>query len=372
MAVSTNSTMKSVRPSRVTLADVAARAGCSTALVSTVINRSSTNAGASAAMTERIRVAARELGYRADFASQSLARRSTRTIGVYVPSVDTASLAHPYEGAVLRGIERICQKKSYDLLAINLGGKVSPQSCIDRFAERRIDGLVLLSVAASDAWVSRLVDHQPNVVAVNYHGPEGRLQRVNFDDHRAIALATEHLISLGHRDIAFAGLLTEDPGPGAAHRREAFEQSMRNHNLPINPDWVIDSTLEGNWPDPIDDHIVTGKWAAEHLQKSEKHPTGVVCYGDLIAIGVCRTLKQAGLSVPNDVSVTGVDDMTLCEFVEPALTTVSQPLEQMGRRVTEILFEKITGEQASGAAPVSVELSEPTLVVRESTARAAR
>lgn len=353
---------------RVTLADVASEVGCSTAVVSTVINRSSSNIGASPELTERIREAARRLGYRPDFASQSLARRSTRTIGVYVPPDPWSGIGMRYEGAIVHGIEQACRAHGYDLLVINLGGKATPETCTHRFAERRIDGLVLLHVSDEAKWVTPLVDRHHRTVSVNYYGPEPRLARVNFDDRAATAMAVEHLVHLGHERIAYAGLMEERPGPGALLRREGFEAAMQQCGLTVPDAWIIDRTFDrAVWPTQSLDHAASGEFAVDRLMSlSGPRPTAIVSYGDLGAIAAIRRLKHHGLSVPRDISVIGIDDMEIARYIDPPLTTIRQPLEDMGERAAELLFVR---KPADGTAvTVRQELVRPSLVVRHSTA----
>lgn len=360
---------------RVTLADVARAAGCSPALVSTVINRANTNAGAGKEMTRRIHEAARRLGYRADFASQSLARRSTRTIGVYVPPAAGSSLAYPYESSIIRGIEQVCQAHSYDLLAINLTGHTSPEHCLHKFAERRIDGLILLHVPADAVWIDPLLDRHPHVASVNYYGPAARLATVNFDDRAATALAVEHLVSLGHRRLAYLGPGEADPGPGAALRCRGFLDAMQAHGLTVPDAWVWDRSHPASpiSPDPLDLYS-TGPAAVDHLlQWNDLHgssrPTALVCYGDLIALYAIRRLRERGLNVPADISVIGIDDMELCRHVDPPLSSIRQPLDAMGQRVTQWLFErKASTAEVSDLDHPARDLFPPMLVPRRSTA----
>lgn len=356
---------------RVTLADVARAAGCSPALVSTVINRANTNAGAGKEMTRRIRDAARSLGYRADFASQSLARRSTRTIGVYVPPGVGSSLAYPYEAAIIRGIEQVCQQHSYDLLAINLTGSTSPEDCLHKFTERRIDGLILLHVPADADWIEPLLARHPHVASVNYYGSATGLASVNFDDRAATALAVEHLVSLGHHRIAYIGPGEADPGPGAARRCQGFLDAMHSRGLVTPDEWVWDRThLAGPMPAQPMDMYATGPAAVDRfLQAPGPRPTAIVCYGDLIALYALRCLRERGLDVPRDVSVIGIDDMELCRHVDPPLSSIRQPLEAMGQRVTDLLFARQSAQASDPAAHTAAcDLVAPTLVSRHSTA----
>lgn len=319
-------------------------------------------------MTERILEAARRLGYRADFASQSLARRSPRTIGVYVPPDPWAGIGMSYESKILQGIERSCHRRGYDLLVINLGGNASPEICGHRFTERRIDGLILLHVSDDAAWLSPLLDEDDRVVAVNYYGPEARLRRVNFDDRAATALAVEHLVHMGHERIAYAGIMSARPGPGAVLRREGFEQSTRQAGLVPHERWIMDRTRPfGDWPTEALDHAASGAYVADRLlEMSGPRPTALVCYGDLVAVGAIRRLKNHGIRIPQDISVTGIDDMDICPYIDPPLTTIRQPLDDMGEQAAEMLFEKMGKDSRKNSA--AAHLSRPTFVPRQSTA----
>ncbi len=336
-----------------------------------MINRAGGNTGVSPEMRQRVLRAAEQLGYRPDFASRSLARKSTETLGVFVPAREWAGLGFNYEGRILRGIERACQARNYDLLAINLGGKSSPESCLHKFTERRIDGLVLLHVPAASDWVRPLIEQYPNVTAVNYYGPVEELPRVNFDDRAASAMAARHLIESGHRDIAYIGAGELDPGPGATLRRQGYEAQMREAGLPIEPAWVWDLDNPAcDMPTDVGWFEAVGV-AIEGLFAPSRHrtPTALVCYNDQVAVRVIRQMNRLGLSVPGDVSVIGIDDTEICLHVDPMLTSVRQPLGDMGRRAAEIVLDGSLGEPLDRSPE---PLVTPSLTLRESTAEASK
>ena len=357
-------------PSKPTLKDVAERVGCSSAVVSTVINKARGNVLVSEAMARRVREAAAELGYRANYASRVMARQRADTIGVYVPPRPTSSLGLPYEAAILQGIEQVCRKSGYDLLAVNLGGQTDPETCTHRFAEGRIDGLLLLHADSRlDHWIGPLLTRSPNIVAVNYYGEEP-VDRINFDDARATDIAVRHLASLGHRRIAYISRLQCDLGTGTDLRRSGYGRAMEDLSLPVDPSWVWDYCNREGLPAPTagDDSSVDARAAVEHLWSlPENRPTAIVTYSDTTALYAIKHLHRMGCRVPEEVSVVGIDGLEAGELVSPGLTSVRQPFAEMGSRAAERVLSKV--EKASSAAdPPLMELAEPELLVRESCA----
>ncbi len=365
----TTSTVVAKRP---TLRDVAALAGCSTAVVSMVVNKSRSSSGVSQALTERVRRAADELGYRPDFASRSLARRSTQTLGVYVQPSGGSGLGNVYEGEILDGIETACHARDYDLMAINLSGGGTPDSCMHRFTERRIDGLILLHIQHDAGWVKALVERHPHIVAVNYYGDVKRLSTINFDDQAATRLATEHLYQWGHRRIGYVGL-GYNPGPGGSLRRTGYEQALMSLNLKTDPAWTFDwDTLTDARAGELEDMAFANAAVDYLLGLGDNRPTALVTYNDHVAAPLVLALADRGIEVGPEISVVGVDNSRTCQFMRPALTTVQQPMRQMGRRAAELVIDAaIAQRDRSLDSPLSRpvhELCPPELIVRQSSA----
>ena len=338
---------------RATLADVAKRAGCSIALVSKVVNGSNSNCGASPSLTKKITEAVRELDYQPSFASQSLARQSTRTIGVYVPGAKAASFADTYEGELLRGVEQACQAHGFDWLAINFGGEAAPHACRERLAQRRIDGLLLLHVAHDVDWIAPLIQQGSRIAAVNFFGDVPGLFKVNFDGAAAVRLAVRHLLELGHRRIAYLGVLT-DHGPGAWERAEAYRLAMGEAGQPVRSGMLIDHAN----PDLVSGHEIEGFEAGVERGMSslfersrDDWPTAVVCYSDYTALRLIGRCHDAGIDVPGDISIVGIDNTSTCELIRPRLTSVAQPLGAMGRRAALRLIDPAAVDAAPGFVP---------------------
>jgi LacI family transcriptional regulator len=353
------------------LKDVAKLARCSTAVVSTVVNNARGNTLASEEMQKRVREAARKLGYRPNFASRSLIRRSAQTIGIYVPPDPWAGLGMRYEGAIVQGIEQACRAQGYDVLAINLSGGGAPDTCAQKFAEQRIDGLVLLHVSHDSDWVTPLVHQASHVVAVNYYG-DAPVDRVNFDDRAAAAMAVRHLAGLGHRTIGYIGSRRVSYGPGADLRCAGYRDAMVELGLLVKDQWVWDFTNPALVSSPeANASKDDGSAGAMNLWQTGEHerPTALVAYSDTLAIRAMRQLRRLGCRIPQDVSVVGIDGSDMGELVWPQLTSILQPFAAMGRRATELVIRKAIARRHATVRDEPIhEMIAPELVVRESTA----
>ncbi len=358
---------------KVTLADVSRLAGCSKGVVSAVVNGARGNIAASPATRERVLAAARRLGYRPNFASQSLARRSTQTIGIYVPPGVGASLGYSYEGRIVRGVEQACRERGYDLLVINLAGGVTPDQCGWRFAEGRVDGLLLLHVPHDADWVAALAQAHRRVAAVNYYGPVLSLASVVFDDATAVRLAVRHLAGLGHRRIGYLGAVDHDLGPGGARRAAGFRAAVGGLDLEPRPAWLWDhSNRLFRRAAPVGWSPLAGRAGADYfLSLGEAGPTAVVCHDDQLAAALVQRLAERGVRVPQQLSVVGIDDADIAARMFPPLTSVRQPLEQMGHRAATLVLDAAhpATRRARGKGPLTRrELWPPELQIRQSSA----
>ena len=357
-----------------TLKDVARHLGCSTSVVSTVVNQSKGNTIVSPEMRQRVLQAAKELGYRADFASRSLASRQTRTLGLYVPPNPNASLGYSYESRILRGIEAAILEHGYDLLLLNVSGTRTFDICVDKFAERRMDGLLLLHVEPGSPWITDLLKVNANVVAVDFPHSEPGPDTVSFDNVATGKLATEYLYSLGHRKIGFVGSGLEPINFDANERYLGYQQAMRDRGIAIRPEWVFDRRSLAR-PLSRNENFcqLEGKLAAEHiLALGAEKPTAWIAYSDFMAVHLMRHLQSAGIRLPEEMSLIGVDDSEWCELTQPFLSSVRHPLEEMGRTAANILIEKSRESRSSSRPRVSRStnhvLFQPKIAERESTA----
>ena len=354
-----------------TLKDVARMAQCSPAVASTVINGARGNTVVGKAMRERVMRVAAELGYRSNFASRSLVQQRTRTLGIYIPPSPWSGLGYSYDDTILRGVEGGCREHGYDLLLLNMTGSQPPRVCLEKFAERRIDGLILIHVEVGAPWLPELIRRNRNIVAVDYSCDAPEVDAIMFNNAAVGQLVVDHLVEQGHRRIGFVGSCRSPVNRDAAIRLEGFRRAIASLGLELRPEWIFDDRLMSKPLSPNDAVCqIEGREAARHaVALGKEGPTAWIAYSDLVAVMMLGTLKASGVAVPRDLSIVGVDDSELCRMVDPPLTSVGHPLREMGRLAVDRLVAGIGRQEKAleGAAGMKTML-DPTLVVRESTA----
>ncbi len=337
---------------RVRLKDVAAHVGLSPTTVSLVMNRSPAAKGIPPETQARVRAAAEELGYLPNFIARSLRRQRTFAVGVLLPEISEG-----YAAGVLGGIEDELLQEGYFYL---VAGHHSRQDLLDRYlqllAERSVEGLILVNTPVEQPL------SLPAVVVAGHRELAG-VTNVVIDHHVAARLALAHLTELGHRRIAFF--------KGHAHSADT------------EPRWraIVAASAElGLEIDPRLTLQLSGGPAGEEFSPEEGYREGHVfgrkllevgipftalfAFNDVSAIGAMRAIVDSGLRIPQDVSVVGFDDILSAAFQNPSLTTVRQPLHEMGRRAAAELLLKLGATEGGSAATVTIE---PTLVYRDST-----
>jgi LacI family transcriptional regulator len=313
-----------VQPSsRVTIRDVAAAAGVSVATVSKVIND---RYGVSADTMARVRAVIAELGYEASLVAQSLRNHRTNVIGILVADIE------PFSTELLRGAADAIRDTGYELVVYSAGGRTGDKlgwerRYLSRLSGTLVDGAVLVTPSVLD------VRFDAPVVAVDPHtGPSG-LPTVDSDNLRGARLATEHLLSLGHRRIA---LLTGREDLQSARLRErGFREAMADAGVPVDEELV----------QPGDYDAVVSAAAATRVLQSQTPPTAVFAANDTAAMATVDAARALGLRVPDDVSVVGFDNIPESALSSPPLTTVNQPIKVMGRQAIEMLVRLMRADE---------------------------
>ncbi len=328
-----------------TIRDVADRAGVSTATVSRVL------AGIGHPRPDTVAVvmaAVEDLGYRPSIVARSLRMKRTQTLGLIVTDISNAFFPDLVQGADLaargHGYSILLGSAAYD--------ERRAVHYLDLMVDRRVDGIIIASSQVSDASWAWLSTAAVPVVVANAEPGDHPVTVITSDNVGGARVATRHLLELGHRRIAYirgSGTYTADQP-----RLDGFRASVREAGLPAvdTPELGGDGRVEG------------GERAVGELLTRGSEVTGIACYNDLTAIGVLRALRAAGLRVPDDISVIGLDDIAAASWVVPALTTVAQQKVEMGRLAAERLIAAIEGEDPP--TPETVRLPM-TLTVRDST-----
>lgn len=337
------------RRKRCTIKDVAARSGVSVATVSNVLQNKSHLYSEHTA--QRVWQAVRELGYRPSSVARSLIRQRTDTIGVILEERQEVVL-DPYVMSVLEGILEFTVPRNYPVKIISMMYQQSPDSFLAHVDDGSVDGVVLLaprthSVALQWAQQSEI----PAVVAGSTF-PDSTLPCVDVDDSSAIYHAVQWLVEQGHRRI---GHLAGPQTHWSARRRlQAYHQAMRDAGIAVEPSWVA----EGRYTPP------SGKEAMEQLLDVTPALTAIVSGNDWMAMGAMEAIYQRGLRIPEDISLIGFDDIDSAQWVTPPLTTMRQPMRQIGVKAAELLIHQIE----TGIRAREVILFPAELIVRQSVA----
>ena len=308
--------------SRVTITDVAAAAGVSVATVSKVIN---SRYGVSAQTSERVQEVIDRLGYESSLVARSLRSHRTNVIGILVAEFE------PFSTEILKGTSRGITGTGYELLAYSGGGRAGTavgweNRYLSRLSGTLIDGAILVTPTVVDT------GGRVPVVAIDPHAGPTHMPTVDSDNHAGAVLATEHLIGLGHRRIGFVG---GRPDLESSRLREAgYRDALAAAGIPVDPDLV-----------KVGEYRQEGASGPAHeLLGLSERPSAVFAANDLSAIGTMEVARQLGLVVPDQLSVVGFDNVPESALVTPTLTTVAQPIQQMGAEAVSLLVRLMSGD----------------------------
>ena len=325
------------------LEDVARLAKVSTATVSRVLNgvdvvRPGTRT--------RVMKAVAELKYHPNLHARSLAGVRSRTVGVIV-----SNLENPFFLDVYRALEVDCRNNGYEVLVANTDYRSEQLvASIRLMIGRRVAGLAVIVSEMESALIQELTESQIPAVFYDVGPSTPHITNIRVNYKAGVASVIEYLSGLGHSKFAFIG---HHSGLGPINERYS---AVRSALARLSPDAELHS-IAGS------DSLEGGRQAARSLLSSGYAPTAIICVNDFMAVGVLRELRECGLRVPADVSVTGFDNIGLSEFCYPPLTTVRIPRERIGRLLFSLLGP---GAQTAGQGGEEIVI-EPDLIVREST-----
>ncbi|EMD0831749.1 DNA-binding transcriptional regulator CytR [Morganella morganii] len=326
-----------------TMKDVARAAGVSTATVSrTLMNPEKV----SVQTRQKVENAVLEVGYYPHNLSRGMKRNESRTILVIVPDI-----GDPFFTDIIVGIEEIAAKHGYLVLIGDCRYQHKPEhTFVNLIVTKQIDGMVLLG---SDVPFDSRHDEQrhfPPMVMANEFAPELELPTVNIDNLTAAFNATHYLQSLGHTRIAC--ISGPEELPLCQYRVEGYIQAMRRMGMPVREEYLVrgDFTHE------------SGAECAAQLLALPEPPTAVFCHNDIMAIGAIWAARKQGLTLPQDLSVVGFDDLPAAQYCSPTLTTIAQPRYEIGRQSFLLLLEQLQGHTVAKGS----RLLDSDLIIRES------
>lgn len=332
-------TRPTAAPPSVTIRDVAAKAGVSVATVSRVFNgkgpiREET--------VRRVMKVASDMQYVPHAGARSLSTRMTRTLGLLLPD-----LYGEFFSEVIRAVDVAARQHGYHLLVSGSHSDAEEMSAMLRALHGRVDGLIIMSPDLGLGPISRALANDTPVVLLNTHA-SGR-RTIRTDNYAGARAMTAHLIELGHRRIAF--LAGPDRNVDAAERRRGYRDAMATigaERIEVGGDFTEDS----------------GYRAVPEVLGRGAHPTAIFAANDSMAIGALRALREARISVPEEIALAGFDDVPIARYLTPPLTTVRVETAEMGRRAVDHLVKTL--DKSGEGSKKQHEVIATALVIRES------
>ena len=325
-----------------TLSEVARHAGVSPTTVSRYLNH---NISLPQATRDKIDAAVAALGYRPNSLAKRLSTGKAEVIGLVTPDI-----ANPFFSALAAAVEDAASACGYGVYLSSTGGQREKEvDALVRLADQAVDGLLMITNQPDDGTLAALLAQHRNVVLLDENIPGVTVPRVFVENTIGSARVTQHLIDMGHRDIAVIA------GPEAlfsvGERLAGVTEALEAGGVPMRPDWLFCGSYSRQF----------GYEAALEIARLTPRPTAIIALSDYIAIGVLQALRQLDLSVPEDISLVGFDDMPFAELIDPPLTTIRQPIEEMGRVGFSRLLAVLNGEAVPPVTRLPIEL-----VVRQS------
>ncbi|MES9935404.1 MAG: LacI family DNA-binding transcriptional regulator [Sedimenticola sp.] len=330
----------------VSLSDVAKHANVSTATVSRVLNNPEKVAEKKRLL---IQAAIDELGYIPDGAARALASRHTRTIGAIVPTLDNAIFA-----AGIQALQGRLKKLGYTLIVASHEYNIAEELHEVRTLLRQgIEGVMLVG-STHNPQLNQLLDSQqiPYVNCWSYHS-DSPYPYIGFDNKLAAKKVAEYLLDLGHREFAVIAGHTKN-NDRATDRLQGTLEALESQGVELNSEQILERSYS----------VKQGREAMRILLQTDAPPTAVICGNDVLALGALAECQASGINVPDEISITGFDDLDICSQLIPSLTTMRVPSAEMGKRAADFLIARINGETTLLHTEIDVDL-----MIRDTTAK---
>ena len=330
----------------VSIYDIAKEAGVSPSTVSRALED---HPRIGTATRKRIQELAREMNYIPSTAAKGLAVSKTWIIGLVLPTI-----SDPFMGRVVEGVEQGAIEAGFNVFtSTSQNDRQREIAVIKTLQKRRVDGIIVITSHLLDQYSKLFDTSKVPLVIINEQKPGETMHFVTVDDTYGACLAVEHLLALGHQCIGYVGVSNRPQSN--KHRLQGYQNALQTAHIPFDPNLIITSHT-------IEDHAKAGEASLEPLLLAGA--TAVFCYNDVTALGLLSACYKRGISVPNDLSVIGFDDIDLVAYTIPPLTTIRQPGFDLGWQAMHMILELLNGQEPKNQI-VPVEL-----VVRQTTAQA--
>lgn len=333
---------------KITIADIAKKAKVSKMTVSRVL---SGKGPVKQETHDRIKKIIDEMGYQPNWMARSLASNRSMILGVIIPKIEHMFLDN-YIAQILSGVTDVALQNDYRIMLCPIEPVPNQDSEYLSVARSRLlDGMILLKTKVEDPNINVLADSGFPFVLINHKKYSKNINFVDSKNIQGAKMAVQHLYEKGHREIAFiAGSMDET---NARDRLKGFREAMAESGLNCPDEWIVYGDFDKD----------TAYRESEKIFLSSKRPTAIFCSDDYMAIGIMDRIKQNGLKIPEDIAVIGFDDIELADYVKPTLTTIRQPIYELGKMGAQILL-KLIDDMKNG--PVH-KLLNVELVERDST-----
>ena len=334
----------------VTIKDIAKRAGVSVATVSHVINKTRF---VSNVLQERVKKAIEDLDYHPNVMAGSLRSRKTKVIGLIVPDN-----SNPLFAALSKSIEQVSSSSDYNVMLCNSSYNFENElNCIEVIRSKRVDGLIIIPTTTNSNHINQLIESKLPVVVLHHIVPGCKADSVVVNNFKGTYESTIHLIDSGHKHVGYIDRPVSLPH--SLERLNGYRKALEERKIKQD-DMVLKCDSFG---------YINGSEAMERLLEKRPDITALLAFNDIIAIGAIRTINDHGLKVPDDISVVGFDDIELCSFITPRLTTVHFPKYKMAKAAVGLILKKIKNPEIKKPIKKILPLN---LVIRESTSKVRR
>ncbi|MDR4950331.1 LacI family DNA-binding transcriptional regulator [Neobacillus cucumis] len=328
-----------------TISDVAKLSGLSKTTVSRVLNN---HPYVSEDKKKKVLKAMKELGYSPNPAARRLRGQLTTTIGVIVPRI-----VNPFFSYLVNAIEQTAFTQGYQVLICQSNeDKEKELAFLNLLKTKQIDGIVMTSLENDWGIIEQYTEYGPIVLCNEYlNNPDVPIVRI--DQNKGAYIGINHLIQQGHRKIAYCtGGLFDEQGKDK-DRNQGFQKALKEAGIMINPKWIF-----------VNQHTIEdGKRVINQILEMDDRPTAVFTGSDEVAGGMMIKAKEHGLNIPDDIAIIGFDDQPIAELLDPQLTTIRQPVNQMGEKAVEVIIDLLNNpEKRISSYELPIEL-----VIRKST-----